>query len=120
MAHVIRKNWAYATVPQWAPDTEFVDCNFCQALPNTAIGGAVPATFRRCNLINCSVPSGSVIDDCTVMQMDYCYWVHKNDDNFSSLPVEVENCRHVDSSEVIQVDGITIETIYERSDKRLS
>lgn len=53
-------------------DTEYSRCNFAQVLPDPNLpnrvrifpGDDTPRTFFRCNLVNCQVPSGSIIIKC--------------------------------------------------------
>jgi hypothetical protein len=72
-------NFAPGTIPA---DTEYVQCNFTQHVPDTS--GANPVgvdmfpgysgptmTFRNCNLVNCKVPAGSVIENCNTAISEY-------------------------------------------------
>jgi hypothetical protein len=50
--------------PKAADGDVFVDCNLAQAAPHTPIcAGATNLRFTRCNLSNCDVPAGSIIED---------------------------------------------------------
>jgi hypothetical protein len=72
-------NFAPGTIPA---DTEYVSCNFTQHVPDTT--GANPVgvdmfpgysgptmTFRNCNLVNCKVPAGSIIENCNTAINEY-------------------------------------------------
>jgi hypothetical protein len=91
--------------------------NLTQKEPNTSIFiGNTGLTFIRCNLINCSVPIGSIIEDCLVGNISFCSnehpeWVAKG------LTECVENCSHVTSVDTITIDGVVVDTIYHYSDK---
>jgi hypothetical protein len=72
-------NFAPGTIPA---DTEYVQCNFTQHVPDTSGANPVgvdmfpgysgPAmTFRNCNLVNCKVPSGSIIENCNTSISEY-------------------------------------------------
>jgi hypothetical protein len=72
-------NFAPGTIPA---DTEYVFCNFTQRVPDTTGANPVgvemfpgysgPAmTFRNCNLVNCKVPAGSVIENCNTTISEY-------------------------------------------------
>lgn len=72
-------NFAPGTIPT---DTEYVQCNFTQSVPDTSGANPVgvemfpgysgpPMTFRNCNLVNCKVPAGSIIEDCNTAINEY-------------------------------------------------
>jgi hypothetical protein len=72
-------NFAPGTIPA---DTEYVFCNFTQHVPDTSGANPVgvemfpgysgPAmTFRNCNLLNCKVPAGSVLENCNTTISEY-------------------------------------------------
>jgi hypothetical protein len=83
MARVYRKNFAgrLTPPPEFIADT-YVECNFAQpdsvedpvdliqvGVPIFPGSRNVPRRFIRCNLLNCDVPDGSLVEDClTVIQ----------------------------------------------------
>lgn len=87
--------------------------NLSQKSPNTVIlTGFTGLTFIKCNLINCSVPSGSVIESCNVRQVSRCVHLHPD----WGLDAEIENCPHVIDTDTIIIDGVVVDTIYHRKD----
>ena len=72
-------NFTPGTIPQ---DTEYVQCNFTQTVPDTSGANPVgieifpaysgpPITFRDCNLVNCQPPPGSVVENCNTSISEY-------------------------------------------------
>lgn len=72
-------DFAPGTIPA---DTEYVLCNFTQRVPDTTGPNPVGVdmfpgysgpvmTFRNCNLINCEVPAGSIIENCNTNVMEF-------------------------------------------------
>jgi hypothetical protein len=81
--------------------------NFTQESPGTEIlVGLTGLTFIECNLVNCKVPVGSVVQHCNTAQIDRCSHNH----DFLSYQCETE-CRHMVSKEDILVDGIVVDTL---------
>ena len=76
------------------------------------LGYGLSLTFRECNLRNCVVPQGTVVDDCNCSQVDYCYWLHPE----YTLTLEDENCRHVVGTDNVTIDGQVASTTYHRKD----
>ena len=106
-----KQNWSFQQPP--INDNDIIDqCNCSQKYPDTLIGtGKTGLKFIESNLVNCSLPAGSQVDECNNAQVDFCYWLNPE----MNLPVEVENCRHVVDINTIDVDGET-QTIYDRED----
>jgi hypothetical protein len=114
-------NYSFKTSGLPIPGDRVIEtCNFCQLVPHTAIyAGESSLTFRNCNLTNCDVPGDSVIDRCLRVQVEFCSnlhpkWIEKG------LATCTENCAHVTSTDIIQVGGVTVETIYTYEDKAVS
>lgn len=90
--------------------------NFTQAQPHTKIfEGVTGLTFRKCNLMNCDVPVGAIVEDCLRIHKSLCAnlhprWVKKG------LAECVENCSHVTEIDVITIDGVKVDTVYHRKD----
>jgi len=97
----------------------FVDCNFAQAVPHTAIcEGLTGLTFIRCNLVNCDVPGDSVIEKCNTIQKSKCSHLHPG--LAAWLPECEEECDHVDVIDEIYVDGVLVDTVYYYKDEVVS
>lgn len=58
-----RRNFSFEQTPSII-DTEYVDCNFTQAVAHTRLfpGDDTPRTFIDCNLKNCDLGPGSTRD----------------------------------------------------------
>ncbi len=83
--------------------------NFHQAVPHTKIyEGYAGLTFRMCNLTNCDVPSGSVIDSCLVSQISYCSHLHPEWSAFLSQCTN--DCSHRSVVDTVTVDGVTVDS----------
>ena len=51
--------------------------NFSQIQPHTMIGeGVTGLVFRKCNLVNCDVPEGAVVEQCNTCQKSFCSHLH--------------------------------------------
>jgi hypothetical protein len=71
-------NFAPGTIPE---DTEYVQCNFSQRVPVPGVnptgveifpGYSGPVmTFRKCNLVNCQPPSGSIVIESNTSISEY-------------------------------------------------
>lgn len=114
-------NFAWTTgkaLPAAVNGQTFERYNFAQKVAHTSIfAGVTGLTFRGCNLTNCDVPAGSVVVDCNVGQMEYCANANPALVERGLLAAEAENCTHVTGTDVIQVTGVTVETVYHYSDK---
>ncbi len=92
------------------------DCNFTQYEPDTAIfEGVAGLTFQNCNLTNCTVPADADVIGCNVTQVSRCSHLHPE------LPITqcAEDCDHVVDTDILEVDGEVVETIYHYEDKVL-
>lgn len=78
---IVNKNFSNYTPGTIPEDTEYVQCNFAQHVPNTSGANPVgveifpgysgpPITFRNCNLVNCHIPSGSVVENCNTRVLE--------------------------------------------------
>ncbi len=80
--------------------------NFAQESPGTKILiGLTGLTFVDCNLVNCSPPSDSVVENCNLVQVSR---------HTEACPVD---CEHLVSSEDIIVDGVVVDTLRQYEDK---
>jgi len=63
-----RKNFS-SELPEARAGDIFVECNFAQAAPGTAIlAGVKSLSFVRCNLARAVVPDDARVDDCNTSQ----------------------------------------------------
>lgn len=93
---------------------EFIKTNFSQRIPGTPImQGLSGLKFIQCNLVNCAVPEGSVIENGNTTQISRCSHIHKD----WPLPACPEECEHVLSVDEIEIDGVVLDRIYHRRDK---
>lgn len=109
---ISNKNNSYQQSVECSDGGAFEECNFAQLLPHTAIlTGKTGIKFTRCNLLNCDVPAGSVVEDCLTVHIDRCANLPQNAD--IGLPAEDANCRHVVATDTVSIDGVVVETIYQ-------
>lgn len=81
MTTISKKNFSGTDIASIPKADVYELCNFRRLSPNTAgpdpvgqrlfPGDDTPRTFRQCNLINCEVPPGSVIENCNTAIVDY-------------------------------------------------
>jgi hypothetical protein len=86
----------------------FYKCNFAATIPHTAIG-ADGVIFRECNLHNCDIAAGSVLEDCSQVGNFISWCSHEN--NFKDLPECAEDCEHSEEHIVIE-DSVEIGRFY--------
>jgi hypothetical protein len=112
-------NYAFKPLPLAQNGQKFVLMNFTRSAPHTGIfNGVTGLIFDRCLLINCDVPTDAVCLDCAPCHHDYCSNLHP-EWIVRGLGVCSENCSHVVSSDIIQVGGVTMDTIYSYEDKKV-
>jgi len=108
-------NYAFTTgksLPTAENGHTFTECNFMQREPHTAIfAGVTGLTFIRCNLCNCDVPADATLISCNRAQIDWCSNLNPKFLEHGLATCAV-NCSHVVSTDVIQVAGVTVETVY--------
>ena len=115
MTH-INDNFSYKSPPCFDGDV-FDHCNLAQAIPHTPICvGKTGLIFRECNLSNCDVPVGSVVENCNVHQVSFCTHLHP-EAIADGVTACSDNCEHVVSIDEIVVEGVVIDTVYTREDK---
>lgn len=116
-------NYAWTTgksLPEVADGAVIERMNLHQREPHTPVFvGKTGLTFRRCNLINCDVPDGSVIDDCLRAQISHCTNLHPKWAD-KGLTVCPQVCEHVVDSDTIIVDSVVVDTVYHYEDKAVS
>lgn len=104
--NIILKNFSYHN-PDCVDGDTFESCNLTQAIPGTPIcSGVKGLTFKNCNLINCSVPSDAVIEDCNTCQVDRCSHLHPELVDSGLIKSCTEDCKHRIGSEKQSVDAI--------------
>src|SRR5574343_1021719 len=108
-------NYAFTTgrpLPEAQNGEVFESINFTQMLPHTKIfEGVQGLIFRKCNLINCDVPIGAVVESCLVAHIDFCTNVNPKFID-KGYPACSENCSHVTGTDEVRIDGVLVETIY--------
>ena len=89
------------TVKVEESNQSFVWCNFSQTIPHTKIGddGVI---FRKCNLHNCDLAEGVILEDCSQVGRYVSWCSHKV--KFSDLPECEEECEHSTKHTVEQDD----------------
>lgn len=91
--------------------------NFHRLTPHTKIyEGYTGLTFRQCNLVNCDVPADSVLENCNNVQIEFCSNLHPDWTDYG-LTTCSQNCSHVTGTDVIQVNGVTVSTVYHYADE---
>lgn len=109
--HWENKNFKHA-LPECENGDTFDNCNLSQFQDREIASGKTGLIFINCNLTNCISPPDSIVDpSCNISKINFCYWLHPE----WPLPVEVDNCRHVIGTNVIETDDGTI-TDYVRKD----
>ena len=94
--------------------TQFIQCNFAQANPHTAVlAGKTGLIFTSCNLMNCDVPGDSTIEDCLHIQKSLCSHLHPSK---TQLTPCADNCAHVVDNDSVTIDSQLVATIYHYED----
>lgn len=110
-------NYSWTTGKELPDGMVFVNCNFSQKEPHTAIfTGKTGLTFRNCNLVNCDIPADSVVEGGIRCHVSYCSHVHPQWVEKGLLEC-AENCSHVTGVDTITIDGVAIDTVYNYADK---
>lgn len=95
----------------------FQKCNFAQSVAHTDIcTGYTGLVFTDCNLMNCDVPAGSVVNNCLTVQKELCANLHPDRVATGELDSEDEDCDHVIDTDEIWIDGELVDTIYHYRD----
>jgi len=95
--------------------------NFTQGVPHTAIyAGQTGLTFRNCNLLNCDVPTGSVVEKCLISQVSFCSHIHDYWHGRGFIPTCVTDCTHKTVTDTMTIDGVAIYTHITYEDKAVS
>ena len=99
------------------PDGSVIDGgNFTQLLPNTEIMVGKTLTINGGNFTNVKRQPEWAVNGGNWTQIDRCTnlspeWIGRQ--GYAACSA---NCRHVVSTDVVQVDGVTVETIYHYED----
>jgi len=104
------KNYAFKTLPDFQ-DGDIIDGgNYSQSTVNDISADLI--IRNNPNMLNCNL-TGNITAESNYLKVkkDFCYWLNPE----LNLPVEVENCRHVVDSNVIETDEGTL-TDYIRED----
>ena len=117
------KNYAWTTgrdLPEVKDGAVLDGYNLAQRDPHTRIfAGKKGLTFRRCLLVNCDLPDGSVTEECNPSHVSLCSHLHEKW-VAKGLSECSENCDHVTRVDEIEVDGMLIDTVYHYQDKGVS
>jgi len=107
------------TDPDCSDGDTFEQCNLSQLVPGTEIcEGKIGLTFRQCNLVNCLVPVGSIIERCNTTQVSRCSHLHPEWVERGLAECAVD-CSHVIEVETVEVAGVPSDMIYTREDEVL-
>jgi len=109
-------NYSFKTLPVLNNGDTLENANLTRIDPRTEIySGITGLTFRNCNLTNCTLPADAVIERCLQTHVDFCSNLHPElaSQGLASCTV---TCSHLVSTDLVQVDGVTVETIYHYED----
>lgn len=115
-------NYAWTTgkaLPEAANGQVFEQCNFTRKVPHTKIfEGVTGLVFRSCNLTNCDIPADATVEIVKHPgHIEYCGNVNPKLVERGILETCALNCSHVVGTDLIQVGGVTVETVYHYSNK---
>jgi hypothetical protein len=92
--------------------------NFTQGIPHTKIyKGMSGLTFKNCNILNCDVPVGSVIEYCNTGHMEICSHLYPRWAEKGYISSCADDCSHRTIVDTITVDGVAVDTNYTYEDK---
>lgn len=92
--------------------------NFTQGAPHTAIyAGQTGLTFRNCNLLNCDVPDGSIIEGCLKCHVSFCSHTHPEWLALGYISECATDCTHKTTTDTITIDGVSVDTHINYEDK---
>lgn len=109
-------NYSFKNPPDVPDGTTIAGFNLTQAVPHTKIyKSKIGLIFRNCNLINCDIPSGSVIEHCIQLQISFCSWVHPGWYEMGYISLCPVDCSHRTTVDIITIDGLVVtnNNIYE-------
>ena len=113
-------NFSFKTKDLPKPDEKGVveGHNFTQGTPHTKIyEGYTGLTFRNCNLCNCDVPEGSVVEYCCTGYVSFCSHQHPEWFSRGFIPECTSNCTHRTVVDTITIDSVVVDTNYTYEDK---
>lgn len=112
-------NYAFKPMPEVPEDKIFIEYNFYQLRPETEIfAGITGLKFIRCNLTNCKIPVDAELVSCRHVQYNFCTNLRPDLVDRGLSPCEIE-CEHMVSKDVITIDGMVIDTVYEYADEKV-
>jgi hypothetical protein len=96
--------------------------NFTQGNPHTAIyAGQTGLTFRNCNLMNCDVPAGSVVENSLYpIHVSFCSHVRPEWLENNYISACGTDCIHKTVTDTMTIDGVAIDTHITYEDKAVS
>lgn len=114
-------NYSFKQPPDVPNGSVIEGHNLTQGVPHTKIyEGKTGLTFRNCNLVNCDVPAGSVVESCNKSQVSFCAHLHDSWLEKGYIPSEVTLCSHLVTTDVITIDGVAVDTNYTYEDKAVA
>jgi len=112
-------NYSFKPMPDVPVDKTFTGDNFYQLEPETEIfAGVTGLTFVRCNLTNCKIPVDAETVSCRHVQFEFCTNL-RPDLIDRGLDACVTECTHMQSKEIISIDGVVLDTVYKYQDVRV-
>jgi len=112
-------NYSFKPMPDVPENKTFTQDNFYQLRPDTEIfAGVTGLKFIRCNLTNCKIPVDAEIISCRHAQLEFCTNRRPDLIDRGLEACEVE-CEHIASKDIIIIDSVVIDTIYEYQDKKV-
>ncbi len=115
--HRMGGNYSFAKEWPFEDGDTLENTNLFQLVSGTPIcSGVKGLIFKCCNLTNCVPPADSVLNDCNIAQINFCSHLHPE---WKGLHICSQNCPHVESTDIITIDGVVIETIYHYLDKAI-
>ena len=96
--------------------------NFTQGAPHTAIyAGQTGLTFRNCNLTNCLIPDGSIVEGSAYPKnVSRCSHVHPKLLQYGYISECAENCEHLVDTQQVTIDSVVVDTTRYYEDKAVA
>ena len=109
-------NYSFTDPGDAIPDGSVINSgNFSQLVPGTEIMKGKTLTINGGNFTNVAVQPEWTVNGGNWTQVDRCSHLHEWRIQHG-LPVCETECRHMISKEVIEIDGVVLDTVYEYED----